>query len=42
MAVSVSEVKRPVHGGFGSETEKTLTALYLTDIFQRTKVPVLV
>jgi hypothetical protein len=30
--MAVSEVKRPLHGGFGSETAKNLTAIYLTDI----------
>jgi hypothetical protein len=38
--VAVSEVKRPLHGGFGSEMAKNLTAMYLTDIPQRTKVSV--
>ena len=31
---------RPLHGGFRSETEKNLTAIYLTDISQLKKVPV--
>jgi hypothetical protein len=35
-----SEVKRPLHGGFGSQTAKNLTVIYLTDIPQRTQVPV--
>jgi hypothetical protein len=30
--VAVSEVKRPLHGRFGSETAKSLTAMCLTDI----------
>jgi hypothetical protein len=30
------EVKRPLHGRFGSETAKNLTAIYATDIPQRT------
>jgi hypothetical protein len=34
------EVKRPLHGRFGSETAKTLTAIYSTEIPQRTKVSV--
>ena len=38
--VAVSEVKRPLHGRFGSETDKNLTAIYLTDIPQRTQVSV--
>jgi hypothetical protein len=39
--VAVSEVKRPLHGRFGSETAKKLAAIYLTDnIPQRTQVPV--
>jgi hypothetical protein len=38
--VAVSEVKRPLHGRFGSETAKNLTAIHLTDIPQRTQVPV--
>ena len=32
--MAVSEVKRPLHGRFGSETEN-LTAIYLTGISQR-------
>ena len=34
------EEKRPLHGRFGSETDKHLTATYLTDIPQRTQVSV--
>jgi hypothetical protein len=34
------KLKRPLHGGFGSETDKNLTAIYLTGILQRTQVPV--
>jgi hypothetical protein len=33
-------VKRPLHGRFGRETDKNLTAIYLTDISQRTQVSV--
>jgi hypothetical protein len=40
MAVSLSDGKRPLNGGFGSETAKKLTAMYLTEIFQRIQVPV--
>jgi hypothetical protein len=29
-----------IHGGFGSETAKNLTAKHLTDIAQRTQLPV--
>jgi hypothetical protein len=32
---AVSGVKRPLHGGFGSETAKILTATCLTNIPQR-------
>jgi hypothetical protein len=38
--MAVSEAKRPLHGGFGSETAKKLTAIYLTGIPQRAQVPV--
>jgi hypothetical protein len=38
--MTVSEVKRPLHGRFGSETAKILTAIFLTDIPQRTQVSV--
>jgi hypothetical protein len=38
MAVSEVELKRPLHGGFGIETAKNLTAIYLTDIPQRTYI----
>jgi hypothetical protein len=37
---TTSEEKRPLHGGFGSETDKNLTAIYVTDIPQRTQVSV--
>ena len=37
---AVLGVKRPLHGRFGSETDKNLTAIYLTDIPQRTQVSV--
>jgi hypothetical protein len=37
--MAASEVKRPLHGRFGSETAKNLMAIYLTDIFQRTQCP---
>jgi hypothetical protein len=37
---AVLEVKRPLHGGFTSETAKQLTAIYLTDIPQRTQFSV--
>jgi hypothetical protein len=37
---AVSEVKWPLHGRFGSETAKNLTAIDLTDIPQRTQVSV--
>ena len=40
LLTAVSEVKRPLHGGFGSETEIFLAAIYLTDIPQRKKVSV--
>ena len=33
-------MKRPLHGRFGSETAKKLTAIYLTDILQQTQVSV--
>ena len=38
--MAVLEVKRPLHGGFGSGTAKQLTAMYLMDIPQRTQVSV--
>jgi hypothetical protein len=38
--MAVLEVKRPLQGRFGSETGKKLAAIYLTDIPQRTQVPV--
>jgi hypothetical protein len=33
--VAVSELKRPLHGGFESETDKKLTATCLTDVSTR-------
>jgi hypothetical protein len=33
---AISELKWPLHGGFGGETDKNLTAIYLTDILQQT------
>jgi hypothetical protein len=43
--MAVSELKRPLHGGFESEKAKNLTAIYLTaiyltDIPQRTQFSV--
>jgi hypothetical protein len=32
--VAVSEVKRPLHGGFGSKTAKNQTAMYVTGIIR--------
>jgi hypothetical protein len=36
----MTEVKRQLHGRFGSETDIDLTAMYLTDTPQRMKVSV--
>jgi hypothetical protein len=38
---AVSEVKRPLRGGSGSEAAKNLTAIHLADIPQRAQVSVL-
>jgi hypothetical protein len=38
--MTVSLLQRPLHGGFGNETDKKLTDIYLTDIPQRTQVSV--
>jgi hypothetical protein len=35
--MAVAEAKRPLHGGFGGETAKNLTAIYSTEISQWTK-----
>jgi hypothetical protein len=37
--VVVSEVKRPLHGGFGSGTDKNLTDIHLTDTPNGRKCP---